>query len=233
MVDPHLIESTIDPELRPAFDRAVDAILDDPKAALRLKVLRATRRLMAVKGLDVSMDDVAVAAGIGRRTLFRHFDSRDALVADALSSALDWYDERISRSNPADRPLADWIADLALLNMEVQIDAGRGLWQLAATPDHELAPELAKVNVRRRKNRRASTVSIARAIWERAGGTGSCPPVIVDATAIALSSFTTRSMTEDFGRDVTSVAQSIGTMLAALVISEVKRPARAPRKARR
>ena len=169
---------------------------------------------------------------IGRRTLFRHFDSRDALVAEALSSALDWYDERISRSNPADRPLTDWIADLALLNMEVQIDAGRGLWQLAATPDHELAPELAKVNVRRRKNRRASTVSIARAIWERAGGHGSCPQVIVDATAIAMSSFTTRSMTEDFGRDVTSVAQSIGTMLAALVASEAKRPAPAPRASR-
>ena len=216
--------AVFDPALERALDYAVDAFLDDPKAVFRFKVLRATRRLIAKKGLDISMDDVADAAGIARRTLFRHVDSRDSLVADALSSALDWYDARLGHSTQvdlADKPLDEWISDLALSTMQIQIDAGRGLWQLAATPDQELPLELATVNKRRRTTRRTSTAATAAIIWQRAGGTGACPLLVVDATAIVMSSFTTRSMTEDFGLDVTAVAHSIGTILATVVSAQV------------
>ena len=202
-------------------ERAVDAVLDDPRAAFRLKLLRATRRLLADKGLGVSMDDIADAAGVNRRTLFRHVNSRDALVADALSSAMDWYDTQLERAVPADRPLDRWIADLALQFMRIHTAAGRGLWQLAATPDEELPSELAAVNVRRRSDRRAAIPVTAHAIWQRAGGNGPCPPVISDAVAIAMSSFTSRSMVDDLGREPEPLATSIGTMLATLVDAQV------------
>lgn len=205
------------------LERAIDAVLDDPKAVFRFKLLRATRRLIAARGLNVSIDEIAEAAEVNKRTLFRHVESRDVLVADALSSALDWFDDETARTvaPPPDLPLADWIAGLALRVMRAQIGAGRGYWQLAAANDDDLPPELAKVNVRRRNERRASNVLTAATIWSRSGGEGRCPEVIVDGVGIAISSFSTRSMVDDAGRDVEAVARSIGAMLAALVESQL------------
>ncbi len=216
------------------LERAIDAVLDDPRAAFRLKVLRATRRLIAERGLTISMEEIAQAADVNKRTLFRHVESRDALVADALTSALDWFAEETERTPvpTADLPLTDWIAGLALRIMKAQISAGRGYWQLAAANDDDLPPELAKVNVRRRNERRASNASTASTIWSRSGGQGVCPKVIVDGVGIAISSFSTRSMIEDAGRNVEAVARSIGVMLAALVESQLESQLRSQHEAK-
>jgi AcrR family transcriptional regulator len=200
----------------------LDALLDDPKAVQRLKLLRATMQLIADRGLDVTMDDIAEAADINRRTLFRQVESRDVLVADALSALMDWYATQIERVAPDEQPLDEWIAALALQMMEIQRAAGLGLWQLTATPDDRLPPELAAVNARRRSDRRQNAQETARSLWKRAGGTGQCPQVVIDAVAMALSNFATRSMVEDFGRDVASVASSVGMILTTVVQTEVE-----------
>ena len=202
-------------------EQDLESLLDDPKALPRLKLLRATMRLIADRGLDVTMDEIAEAAGINRRTLFRQVESRDVLLADALLSLMDWYETQIERAAPTDQPLEEWITALALQMMEIHRVAGLGYWQLAATPDDRLPPELAAVNARRRRDRRANSPLTARAIWKRAGGTGQCPRVVLDAVAMSLSSFATRSMVEDFGRDIKPLASSVGTLLATLVESEV------------
>jgi AcrR family transcriptional regulator len=199
----------------------LDVLLDDPKALPRLKLLRATVRLIADRGLDVTMDEIAEAAGINRRTLFRQVESRDVLVADALSSSMDWYETQIERAVPAEQPLEEWIAALALQMMEIHRAAGLGYWQLAATPDNDLPPELAAVNARRRRDRRLNSPVTARAIWKRAGGTGRCPQVVIDAVAMTLSTFATRSMVVDFGRETKDLAGSIGTILATVVECQV------------
>jgi AcrR family transcriptional regulator len=47
----------------------------------RILLLNAARRLIAERGADtVTMDDVAVAAGVGKGTLFRRFGSRAGLM---------------------------------------------------------------------------------------------------------------------------------------------------------
>src|SRR5258706_15582922 len=52
----------------------VDALID------------AARRGMIEHGLDVTMDDIADLAGVGRRTAFRHFATRDDLLCAALTA---------------------------------------------------------------------------------------------------------------------------------------------------
>ncbi|MEV5605008.1 helix-turn-helix domain-containing protein [Streptomyces sp. NPDC052299] len=47
-------------------------------------ILDAAAMLLARRGENVSMADVAAAAGVGRTTLYRHFPSRETLL-DALS----------------------------------------------------------------------------------------------------------------------------------------------------
>lgn len=46
------------------------------------------------------------------------------------------------------------------------------------------------------------------------------PPVVLDAAAILLTSFTTRSMVDDFGRDAEPLASNIGTILATVVAAQ-------------
>ena len=66
--------------------------LQDPRALFRVRVLRAARRALAEKGLGLSMDEIANAAGVGRRRPFRHFASRDTLIADVcFLEAVDDY----------------------------------------------------------------------------------------------------------------------------------------------
>ena len=60
--------------------------LDPGREAVTDAVLDATSRLLAVRGMRRwSIDDVADRAGLARATVYRHFGSRDALVAEALA----------------------------------------------------------------------------------------------------------------------------------------------------
>lgn len=52
----------------------------------RARVLEAARRCMARRGLDVQMDEVAKAAGVGVGTVYRHFPTKDELI-EALAAA--------------------------------------------------------------------------------------------------------------------------------------------------
>ena len=49
----------------------------------RQRILQAAEQLFAAQGLDVAMDDIAAAAGVGIGTVYRRFPDRDDLI-DAL-----------------------------------------------------------------------------------------------------------------------------------------------------
>ena len=55
----------------------------------RARLLRAARELLAAQGADVSLREVARAAGVGVATLYRHFPTRDELIDAVLEDALD------------------------------------------------------------------------------------------------------------------------------------------------
>ena len=51
----------------------------------RERVIAAARKVMARKGLDAQMDEIARAARVGVGTVYRHFPTKDDLV-DALAA---------------------------------------------------------------------------------------------------------------------------------------------------
>ena len=63
----------------------------------RDRILAATRAAFQERGLDVGVDEIARRAGVGMGTLYRHFQTKDALI-DAIVDAR-------SRSSPP-RPSA-------------------------------------------------------------------------------------------------------------------------------
>lgn len=53
------------------------------------RLLDTAARLFAERGADVPYEDIADAAGVGRATLYRHFPTREDLLAAILESMLD------------------------------------------------------------------------------------------------------------------------------------------------
>ncbi|MEZ5376868.1 MAG: helix-turn-helix domain-containing protein [Acidimicrobiales bacterium] len=195
----------------------IDELLDHPGLAARLRTLRAARRLIAERGLGVSMSELAESAGVGRRTLFRHFDGRDELVAEALDSALGWYENVLQLETEADAPPDVWLERMVGHLLDVHHRSGRGLWQLTIAADAELPPALAAVNRRRREFRRTMTNSIATTAWSRFGGSGPVPAAVVDAVGLTISSFATHSLIDDLGRDLDAVVASTTAVLGAVL----------------
>ena len=55
----------------------------------RRRIIAAAHKLFAERGLDVSLDDVAAAAGVGVGTVYRRFANRDELIVGVFAAHLE------------------------------------------------------------------------------------------------------------------------------------------------
>jgi AcrR family transcriptional regulator len=55
----------------------------------REKVLQAARDAFAASGYDVPLDDIAVRAGVGAGTVYRHFPSKEALFEAVVTARVE------------------------------------------------------------------------------------------------------------------------------------------------
>ena len=79
------------PRRRPDVDGKVAATVERADVVRnRERIFAAARQLFAERGRnDVSFDDIAEVAGVGRATLFRHLGSKDALVTAIYAARLE------------------------------------------------------------------------------------------------------------------------------------------------
>jgi AcrR family transcriptional regulator len=78
----------------------------------RVRLLEAAKAAFAEKGSGASLDEIARIAGVGAGTLYRHFPTRDALVAavyrnetEQLVAAAD----RLAATHPPVMALREWL----------------------------------------------------------------------------------------------------------------------------
>ena len=93
-------------------------ILETPTRSLRAdaqrnrdKLLTAAVQAFAEEGEDVALETIAARAGLGIGTLYRHFPSREALVAAAYRNEVDAVclaAAELLESLPADQALCAW-----------------------------------------------------------------------------------------------------------------------------
>jgi AcrR family transcriptional regulator len=109
---------------------------DHVRGAVRDEVMRAAWSLFSEQGFeDTTVDQIATASGMSRRTFFRYFDGKDELVLERIVEA----GERIAselRSRPASEPA--WVALRAALDavvrpQEENADQARSLARLLRT----------------------------------------------------------------------------------------------------
>lgn len=179
----------------------------------RARIVRAARQVLADRGLATTVDDVAEAAGVSRRTVFRHFATREGLIAVALREGLRSYAHQIPPPPDGD-DLGAWLLDVLLAAHRLNAGNGRIYWELSAL-EPELSGELAAAAAERRERRKRFAGNVTSRMWEARGGTGKPPRWLGDAVAVHLSGFTTQSLSGDFGRKPDDVARVSARVLEA------------------
>ena len=184
---------------------------------IRTQAVEVTRSLLATHGLSLTMDQIADGSGISRRSLFRYFASRDALVQAAIESALVEYEAQLASVAAVDGQLDDWLTRIIEHTHRSHLAAGRAIWQLTSSSVDQLAPELRAVNERRRTMRRRATRQLTDQAWSAAGGTGDAPDVVAEALALAMSSYTTQSLIVDLGQSIEEVARLSAEVIVTVI----------------
>ena len=70
----------------------------------RAVLLDAARRVLATRGLDVPVEELAHAAGVGVGTVYRNFPTKDALIAAVIEQAFEELTAAASASLDAEDP---------------------------------------------------------------------------------------------------------------------------------
>jgi AcrR family transcriptional regulator len=204
-------------------------LAEEARDAARSRILRAAGAVLSRRGLAATVDDVAEEACVSRRTVFRHFATRDALFAAAIRSGVHRYAQQLPPP-PDDGDLRDWLVEVLTVTHRLNARNGRVYWELAApAPDDALPPALAAAAGERRESRRAFAAAVTTRLWHSRGGADEPPAWLTDAVAVHLSGFTTQSLAGDFGRSPEEVAQVCARVLEACLrqAQEQDRPARA------
>jgi AcrR family transcriptional regulator len=97
----------------------------------RRAVIDAAKKLFAKKGLDAQMPDVARAANVGVGTVYRHFSTKDNLIAAIAAQHFD----RMAERGREDLELTDpWEGICDFIRFAIQIQADdRGLCEVMSS----------------------------------------------------------------------------------------------------
>ena len=168
--------------------------------ARRERVLEAAEVVLAEVGVTATMDEIAEAAGIGRRTLFRYFPSREDLIAAAIERRYQRLDREVfdDAHLAADDP-DELIRRVLTTTHRVAAQMGKAHWQVAA--DREVLNGLGAAAAARQRARRHYVQRFTERLWELAGGPPPPPAWLADAFGLLESLFTYQALRLDFGRD--------------------------------
>jgi AcrR family transcriptional regulator len=197
-------------------DAAGVSLLHQQRQVARDRIERAAWRVLAAKGLSATAEEVASEAGVSIRTVFRHYGTRDHMIATALRTQLFHYGDTLPVPQP-DATLETWLPELLCEVHRVNAEMGRAYWEMAAL-GYTLTGEVGDVAAERLAARTRFVNVVSRGAWRLAGNRSRPPAWLVDLFAIHLSAFTTRELVSDFGRSVEEVA----SMSSRLLISAVR-----------
>jgi AcrR family transcriptional regulator len=192
-----------------------EPLAEEHRRVARDRIERAALAVLGREGLAATVEDVAAAAGVSERTVFRHYGTRDHMIATALRSQLQHYGDTLPRPDK-DGTLDGWLPKLLVEVHRRNAELGRAYWELAAHGE-SLEGELAEVAVLRQSARTRLVTAVSTTAWRLSGRRGRPPGWLIDVFAIHLSSFATRSLVADFGRDPDEVADASARALLAVL----------------
>jgi len=170
-------------------------LADAKRQAALDHILAAARRLVLANGLDATMDQLAEAAGVSRRTLFRLFASREKLLAAAFEAGITNYREQLPAYTG---DVQRWLRATCDKAHRMNAVIGPGFFELASRKD--LPPDLASAERRRLQEFRGAISDITGTLWRTAGGEGKPPRALEVTVSAHLSPHFTAALVTDTGQ---------------------------------
>ena len=180
--------------MRDMVDRSLEA---QRREVIEKHLVKAARGVVAERGLATRMEDVAAAAGVSRRTVFRYFRTRDKILVAALETGMRSFKDRLPRRAGSADP-AVWLEDTLVAIHRMNAQHGRLYWEIALGND--LPRSLAATRDKRRLGRLKLVRWFTTEAWKAFGGKGKPPSWLMDECAVQLSAFATQSLVIDFRR---------------------------------
>ena len=81
----------------------------------REEILDIAREMIATEGVDASLRDIARRAGVGIGTLYRHFPTREDLLAAIIDGGVRRLSDRavaLAAAEPPEAALRDWLREV-------------------------------------------------------------------------------------------------------------------------
>ena len=172
--------------------------------------------VVAKRGFDATVDEIAQLSGVSPRTIFRHYVSHDRLMAATvmdmfeecghyqvegvprLVDDLDGWIDGLPHEIDDLEELGEWLERVAVtIHTRTARIFGEAFWDIHA-PTANPSEALAEVAALRRRYRVRGVGYLTGVAWRAAGGTGDPPPDLVLAFALNLSAFTTQALMIDF-----------------------------------
>jgi len=200
--------------------QAVPSLLEEQKRLTRARITRAAMRVVARRGFQATVDEIARESGVSPRTIFRHYESHDRLILTTVKDMFDACGKRPIEGLPTpETDLDGWIEGLATTihtrNAEI---IGEAFWDIHA-PEDKTSEELQEVNCMRRQSRLGGVKYLTKLAWRAAGGVGDPPMSLYLAFALNFSAFATQALMVDFDR----TPAEIGALTADILKTQLRK----------
>jgi AcrR family transcriptional regulator len=188
-------------EERAASSPSPPSLADEQRQLTRDRIRRAAMTVVARRGFDATVEEIARESGVSSRTIFRHYTTQGSLILATVKDMFEACGRRPIAGLPVlEEDLDGWLevlsATIHTRNAEI---LGRAFWDLHAAHSGGSYP-LAEVAALRRLARRRGVNHLAVIVWSAAGGTGEPPDDVVCAFALHFSAFATQSLMVDFDK---------------------------------
>jgi AcrR family transcriptional regulator len=208
------------------------SLVGEQQQLTRARISQAAMEVVALRGFDATVEEIAQLSGVSPRTIFRHYVSHDRLIAatvkdmfeasgrspiEGLPRLVDDLDGWIQGLPRVVDDLDSWLERLAVtIHTRTARIFGRAFWDIHA-PNSKTSEALAEVASLRRQYRLQGVGYLAALSWRTAGGKGEVPQAVVLAFALNLSAFTTQALMIDFDKTPAEIGVLTADILKAFV----------------
>jgi len=190
------------------------SLAEEQRDLTRARIRQATKEVVALRGFNATVDEIAQLSGVSARTVFRHYATHDRLIAATVKDMyFGWIEDLPLPGNDLD----GWIEDLAVtVHTGTAYVVGAAFWDIHA-PRANASEVLSEMDAQRRDFRVRGMQTLVKVVWRMAGGTGEPPEDLVLAFALNLSAFATQALMVDFDQTPAQIGALTADILKMLL----------------
>ncbi len=203
----------------------------------RSRIKRAAMEVVARRGFDATVDEIARVSGVSPRTVFRHYVSHDRLIAETVRDMFEASGRYPDVGSPREvDDLDTWIDSLPqqVTDVDAWLDAlavivhtrmaevfGSAFWDIYAPPPPG-SEALAEVAELCRVYRVSGMNYMTALAWRSAGGAGEPPRDLTLAFALHLSAHSTQALMAHFDQTPAQIGALTADILKTLLWRAVR-----------